>query len=68
LFLFAFLEEAIIRNKMMMMIIIIIIIIIVEATNILFCCSKSPWARERISSKVVDKLVMLPQTGSPALF
>jgi len=45
----------------------IIIIIILEATNILFCCSESLWARERIASKFIDKFGTLPQTGSPAL-
>jgi hypothetical protein len=32
-----------------------------------FCCSKFPWARERISPKIVENLGKRSQKGSPAL-
>jgi len=35
-------------------------------SNTLFCFSKFPWVRERISSKYVDNLCTRPQKGSPA--
>ena len=38
-----------------------------EVFKTLFCCSKYPRARERISSKCIDNLGTLPQEGSPAL-
>jgi hypothetical protein len=33
-----------------------------------FCCSKFPWARERISPKIIENLLKRSQKGSPALY
>jgi hypothetical protein len=38
-----------------------------EGSNTLFCSSKFPWVRERISSRFIDILDTRPQTYSPAL-
>jgi hypothetical protein len=32
-----------------------------------FCCSEFPWARERISPKIIENFGMRSQKGSPAL-
>jgi len=37
-----------------------------EDSGSLFCSSKFPWARERISSKSINNLGSCPQNGSPA--
>ena len=39
------------------------LIIIVEASKALFCPSKFPWARERISSKFIEKIGQAPSKG-----
>jgi len=36
-----------------------------EDLKTLFCCSKFPWTRDRISSKLVDNLGTRPKEGSP---
>jgi len=38
-----------------------------EGSKTLFCSSKFQWARERISSKITDKLGTCPQNVSQAL-
>ena len=40
---------------------------ITEGSKTIFCSSKSPRERERISSKCIDSLGTRPQEGSPAL-
>jgi len=44
-----------------------LLIIIMEGSNTLFCSSKFPWARERISLKFIENVGTRPQTGLPAL-
>ena len=41
------------------------LIIIIEECKTLFCSSKFPWARERISSKFIENLGKGPQRASP---
>jgi len=39
-----------------------------EDSKALFCSSKFPWTRLRISAKFIDSLRTRPQKGSAALF
>jgi len=43
------------------------LIIITDGSKTLLCSSKSPWASQRISSKLRDNLGTRPQKVSPTL-
>ena len=38
-----------------------------EESKAMFCFSKFPWARERISLKLIENLGMRPQIDTPTL-
>ena len=67
-FLIAFLEEAFMRTIIIIQLYASMIIrLIMEDSKALFCASKFPEARKRISSKFIDNLGMSPQKVSPAM-